>query len=215
MKKLFLFLNSIMAGILIGIGAIAFLSIENRVTGAIFFCLGLFTILMNGYHLYTGRVAYVFERPPSYIIDILLIWLGNLAGTWLCGTVAINTRLVALSERAIALTETKLNDNLFSIFLLAIFCNMMIVIAVESYTRNSHEVGKYLGLVLGVAGFIVCGFEHCIANMAYFTIAGAWDNSIGAGNVWVYLLVMTVGNAVGGVIIPGVRQLTKKYAPDA
>jgi len=211
MKKLFLFLYSIMGGLLIGIGAIAFLSIENKVVGAIFFSLGLFTIVTNGYNLFTGKVSYIFEREPAYLIDVVLIWLGNFVGTFICGSLVRATRVgPALAERAVVMTETKLGDSLLSIFILAIFCNILIVVAVESYTRNPHEFGKYLGLVMAIAAFIICGYEHVVANMAYFTIAGAWDNSVGAGNIWVYLLVMTLGNAVGGVIIPVCRQLREK-----
>ena len=211
MKKLFVFLYSVMGGLLIGIGAIAYLSIENKVVGAIFFSLGLFTIVTNGYNLFTGKVSYIFEREPAYLIDVVLIWLGNFVGTFICGSLALTTRIgPALAERAITMTETKLNDDLLSIFILAIFCNILIVVAVESYTRNPHEFGKYIGLAMAIAAFIICGYEHVVANMAYFTIARAWDNSIGAGNIWVYLLVMTLGNTVGGVIIPVCRQLKEK-----
>ena len=48
--------------------------------------------------------------------------------------------------------------------------------------------------------FILCGFEHCVANMYYFSIAGAWSmKTLG------YVLVMTLGNSVGGVLIPLLR----------
>ena len=42
----------------------------------------------------------------------------------------------ALAEKAAGLCETKLGDGLGSIFLLAVFCNMMIYIAVEGFNRN-------------------------------------------------------------------------------
>jgi len=57
--------------------------------------------------------------------------------------------------------------------------------------------------------FILSGYEHCIANMFYFTIAKAWSlNTVG------YLAVMTLGNAVGGMFIPFVRKgfITEKKA---
>ena len=48
--------------------------------------------------------------------------------------------------------------------------------------------------------FILCGFEHCVANMYYFSVAGMWS-----GKALVYLLVMTLGNSVGGILFPLVR----------
>ena len=68
-----------------------------------------------------------------------------------------------------------------------------------------HELGKYLGLFLGVAVFILCGFEHCVANMYYFTVAGCWD-----GNTVVRLAVMSIGNLAGGVATPLARRLYRR-----
>lgn len=72
----------------------------------------------------------------------------------------------------------------------------------EGFNRNSHELGKYLSLFFGVMVFILCGFEHCVANMYYFSVAGMWS-----GKTLLYLLVMTLGNAVGGVVFPVIRRV--------
>ena len=50
--------------------------------------------------------------------------------------------------------------------------------------------------------FILCGFEHCVANMFYFSVANAWS-----GKTVLYLLVMTLGNSCGGLILPLCRKL--------
>ena len=115
------------------------------------------------------------------------------------------TRLAALDERARAICELKLSEPLLGAFLLAVFCNVMIYIGVEGYRSNPHELGKYLALFFGVCVFILCGFEHCVANMYYFTMGGAWS-----GRAILYLLVMTLGNAVGGVIGPVTRKILTK-----
>ena len=80
----------------------------------------------------------------------------------------------------------------------------MIYIAVEGYKNIPHETGKYLAILFGVVVFILCGFEHCVANMYYFTIGNAWSwKAVG------YLLLMTAGNAAGGIAIPVLRKLAK------
>lgn len=201
MKRLKTFVYGILAGISIAIGGTVFLSVENKVTGALLFTVGLFAVCTFGFNLYTGKVCYVFERDRDYAIDLPVIWLGNLCGTWLTAFVESGTRAgAALAEKARALCEVKLNDSLLSIFILAALCNILIFIAVDGYNKNPHELGKYLSLFFGVAVFILCGFEHCVANMYYFSIAGVWSmNTLG------YVLVMTLGNSAGGVLIPLLR----------
>jgi formate/nitrite transporter FocA (FNT family) len=76
---------------------------------------------------------------------------------------------------------------------------------VDGFYRNEKHVGKYIGLFLGVSVFIICGFEHCVANMFYFTAGGAWSLK-----TLLYVIIMTLGNSVGGVIIPLMRQLKAK-----
>ena len=211
MRRAWLFLSGILAGICIGLGGTVFLSLDNKVLGALFFTVGLFTICTRGLHLYTGKVCYVFEKDLSYALDLLPIWLGNLAGTWLLATAVRATRIApALIEKAQGLCETKLGDGLGSIFLLAVFCNALIYIAVDGYNKNPHEVGKYLALLFGVMVFILSGFEHCVANMYYFSVAGMWS-----GKALLYVLVMTLGNSVGGWIFPVARSWIAKSTKKA
>ena len=198
------FVSAVLAGIAIALGGTVFLSLENKVLGALFFTVGLFTVCTLGLNLFTGKVCYVFEQDRAYAAALPVIWLGNLAGAWLTAALEQLTRIGPnLRARALTLCETKLSDSLLSIFVLAMFCNILIYLAVDGYKNNPHEPGKYLALFFGVTVFILCGFEHCVANMYYFSAAGAWSlRTLG------YLLVMTLGNAAGGVLFP----LLRKYA---
>lgn len=201
MKRFQVFLSAVLAGVCIGLGGTVFLSLENRIAGAVLFTVGLFVICTTGLHLFTGKVCYVFQRDVAYALDLPVIWLGNLVGTGVLAALERCTRIgPALSEKAAGLCGTKLGDGLLSVFLLAVFCNLLIYIAVEGFGKNPHELGKYLALFFGVVVFILCGFEHCVANMYYFSVAGAWS-----GKTVLYLLVMTLGNAVGGVVFPVLR----------
>lgn len=206
MKRLKTFVYGILAGVCIAIGGTAFLSVENKALGALLFTVGLFTICTFGFNLFTGKVCYVFERDKDYAIDLPVIWLGNLCGTWFTAFLESQTRAgQALAEKAQTLCQTKLGDSVLSIFILAVFCNILIFIAVDGYNKNPHELGKYLALLFGVTVFILCGFEHCVANMYYFSIAGMWSvKTLG------YVLIMTLGNAAGGVLIPLVRAFLQK-----
>ena len=202
--KLETFLKAIIAGLFISIGGTVFLCVESKILGALLFSVGLFAICTFKFNLFTGKVCYAIENKASYIIDLLIIWLGNFVGTFLTAKLLSFTRL-NIQEKAITMCNTKLNDNLISIFILSIFCNILIYLAVEGYKSNSHEIGKYLSILFGVVVFIMCGFEHCVANMYYFSIADVWSFK-----TLLYLLVMTLGNSVGGLLIPTIIKITKK-----
>lgn len=202
MSRIKLFVSGILAGVCIAIGGTVYLSLDNKVLGALFFTVGLFTICVFGLHLFTGKVCYVFEKDGRYALDLPIIWLGNFVGT--LGTAGLErlTRIGAsISEKAVALCDVKFNDSFLSIFILAVFCNILIYIAVEGYGKNPHEIGKYLSLFFGVMVFILCGFEHCIADMYYFSLAEAWTRP----TAWLYILGITFGNAAGGVLLPLLR----------
>lgn len=206
MKKLITFLYAALAGVAISIGGAVNLASDSKPVGAALFSVGLFAVCTLGLNLFTGKVCYVFDNPPAYAGDCALIWLGNLAGAVLAGQALRLTRLSGAVEKAADLSRAKLEDGPDSIFLLALFCNILIYFAVESYKNNPHQLGKYLGLFLGVAVFVAAGFEHCVANMFYFTAGGAWS----AHAAW-YMVLMTLGNAAGGVVFPLCAKLKRRY----
>lgn len=203
MKYARIFISAILAGICIGIGGTVYLSLDNKVIGALLFTIGLFVICTNGLHLFTGKVCYIFDNGKEYLASIPVIWLGNLAGTFCTATVLCMTRIGAgLTEKAAAICQTKLDDGIVSILILSFFCNILIYIAVDGYKNNPHEAGKYLALFFGVVVFILCGFEHCVANMFYFSAAHVWS-----AHTLFYLLIMTLGNGLGGVFVPLIKKI--------
>lgn len=206
MKTISTFIHAILAGVSISIAATAYLSLDNKIAGALFFTIGLFIVCTFDLYLFTGKVGYIFENKPSYLLWIANVWCGNLVGSCLTGLAIRYTRLyAAIGEKAQHYAEIKLSDNLLSVFILAIFCNIMMVVVVDGYKHNQHEVGKYVGMFLGVGIFIVCGFEHCIANMFYITLSGQWSLK-----AVLFILICTIGNATGSVILPLARQYRNK-----
>jgi len=205
LKKLGSFLYSIFAGACIGIGGTIYLSLDNKIAGAIFFALGLFTICVNGFNLFTGKVPYLFENKPSYLGFLGSVWLGNLIGAGAVGYLVRATRIAGIAEKAVTLCTTKLNDNLLSIFILSFFCGILMFIAVDNYRNNPNDFGRYIGIFTCVPVFILCSFEHCVANMYYFSVANMWG-----GKTLLYMIVMTLGNGVGGVVFPVGRQMKRK-----
>lgn len=83
-------------------------------------------------------------------------------------------------------------------------CNILVCIAVWQALACNDGAGKVLLVWLPVSSFIVCGFEHCVANM-YFIPMGM---ALGADITWYQficnnLLPVTVGNILGGAGLVG------------
>ena len=188
--------RAILAGIMISIGGTIYLSLENKMLGAFLFSIGLFAICTNGYNLYTGKIGYVIENKIKYLLELLLTLLGNVIGTVSCGYLLSLSRIgTSLREKAQLICEIKLNDNLLSIFILAVFCGIIMYLAVDLY-KKLNDFGKYMGIFLGITVFILAGFEHCVANMYYFSAADMWS-----WKTVLYVLVMVLGNSIGSIIL--------------
>mgnify|MGYP000544379626 FL=1 len=62
-------------------------------------------------------------------------------------------------------------------FFRAVLCNFFVCLAVLCGIKLKSESGKFLMITICISGFVVSGFEHCIANMGIFyscILYGAW-----------------------------------------
>ena len=199
-------IKSILAGIMIGIGGTIYLSLDNKIVGSILVAIVLFIIVVYSFNLYTGKIGYLINNfNKKYIRELIITLIGNFIGTFFVGFILKYTRIYnMISEKAKTLADIKLNDTLISILILSFFCGILMYLAVNTY-KEVKDIGKYLAVFLGVIVFILCGFEHCIANMYYFSVSSTWSL-----NTLLYLLVMILGNSLGGILIPLCNKVIKK-----
>jgi len=208
-KVLSIFIKAVLAGFCIGVGGDVFLALlqVNKALGAILFTVGLFTICTHGFNLFTGKACYILDNKPAYLGTLAVIWVGNLVGTALMAGIIHLTRLSgSFAEAAQGLVAVKNADSLLSLFLLGALCNVLIYIAVDGYKSNPHEIGKYLALFLGVSVFILAGTEHSVADMFYYAVSGELFH----GDGLLRLVVISLGNVAGGLIIPALKLAAKK-----
>ena len=187
-----IFIKAVIAGICISIGGTVFLSVENTVAGAFLFSVGLFTVCFYQYNLFTGKVGYIPLQKDKlkYSYYLIVIWIGNLIGAFVSGMLVNMTRLT-VNERAAQICSVKLGDRPLSLFILAFFCGILMYIAVEAYKR-----GNFIGIFICVTVFICSGFEHCVADMFYFSAANVWSLK-----TLLYTVVMSLGNAAGSILM--------------
>ena len=193
---------SIYSGLCIGLGGTVYLACDNKVLGSFLFGLGLFTILNFGFNLFTGKVGYFVKNKPCYWGFLGIVWLGNFIGTFLFARMIALTRYgAALQAKASALCLVKDGDSIASLLILGIFCGMLMFIAADGFKSIENQIGKVVVVFLPVMVFILSGFEHCIADMFYFSLAGDISSLMLKS-----LLVITVGNSIGGGLIPLARR---------
>ena len=195
-KNLRALLRGIIAGVMISLGGCIYLVLENKMLGAFLFSIGLFSICVNGYNLYTGKIGYVIDNEPKYLLELLFTLIGNLLGTVACGYLLFLSRIGdKLRNAAISICTIKLNDNLLSIYILSIFCGIIMYLAVDMY-KKVDGFGRYVGIFMGITVFILAGFEHCVANMYYFSMANMWE-----WKTILYVIVMILGNTTGSILL--------------
>jgi formate/nitrite transporter FocA (FNT family) len=112
---------------------------------------------------------------------------------------------IDIFEKAVTITNIKLNDSWYSILILSFFCGILIYLGVDVYRHSQNNVSKVLAIILCVYTFIASGYEHCIANMFYIS----FSKLLSLHSV-IYILIMVLGNSLGGLLIPSLKKLIKE-----
>lgn len=200
MNKKKCMIDAVLAGIAIAIGGTVYLSCDNKYIGTFLFGFGLFTIVTFKLALYTGKIGYVPEKDRRYSAEVIVTLVGNLIGTFISAYILRFTKIYeAVLGKAEKIVTSKLEGTFVSCFILAVFCGMLMYIAVESNRiskQNNDNVSAVLGIFLPVAVFILAGFNHSIADMFYISLGKITADKC------VYLITVIVGNACGGMFIP-------------
>ena len=149
-EKICTLILAVLAGGAIGIGGCVFLSLDDKVIGALIFTIGLYAICLHGLNLYTGKVGYLVNQPLPYCLDLVIIWVGNLAGTFLAAVGMQATRIASISEKAAEMCKIKLNDSLMSVFVLGIFCGFLMFVAVDGYRSTKNPVILFMGVTMKI-----------------------------------------------------------------
>lgn len=188
MNRIRYIVSSICAGIAISVGCIAYLTSGS----AWAFPIGLFTVCAFGLNLFTGNVCFAKLKD---IPNLLICLVFNILSAFGTGFI-VGYCKPALVENAKNMIIIKYTEGYLSLVALAILCNMLIFVAVGLYhSENLLSVVRLFGLYFATAIFVLCGFEHCIANAFYFGLAR--DISMQS---MTYLIINIVFNAVGGIL---------------
>lgn len=187
------FRESLCAGILITIGGTVFLSCENKTVGAVLFSVALLCICYKSYYLFTGKIGYIVEQHTKQdFLNLDVGLFGNLAATFLLGML-LRTVLPNIGEKAAELCLAKLAQLPLYTFIRGFFCGILMYLAVSIY----KEKNSVLGILFCVPVFILCGFEHSIADMFYLGASGIFSVKI-----ILFTALVVAGNTFGAIVLP-------------
>ncbi|SFA68989.1 formate/nitrite transporter [Acetitomaculum ruminis DSM 5522] len=234
-----MFLLAFMAGAFIAFGGISSttaavsipLASVAKLVGAMIFPGGLAMVLIAGSELFTGNnliIIPVLNKDTTAgkcLMNWLVVWLGNLVGGVAVAGLCVASGQVSLFNGALATSVIstavgKCSLSFGQAFLRGIGCNFLVCIAVWMSFAAKDVVGKIAAIYLPITIFVLCGFEHSVANMYYIsaglfckanetfaaaaTEAGVDMTNLTVGNFFgANLLPVTLGNIVGGAIFVG------------
>lgn len=173
--------QSVLSGVLIGIGDIINVSAGNKYIGALLFSFALMTIIHHELPLYTGKIGFIREYK---IITLLQILVFNLIGA------VIPVAMLLFSKREVQgmmqkVAVVKASYGFLELFLLGALCGVLMLIAVYS----KREIITIFCIMI----FILSGFEHCIAAFPYFVLNFSVINCL-------KFLCIVAGNSVGSIL---------------
>ena len=185
------FLRSVMAGFFIVVAMIFSNVVGNvfqgsdpawgKLLGGIVFAIAVLLIVFIGAELFTGNnlvMAFgAFDKKVSWT-QVGKVWLVSYIGNFV-GCLILSV-----------------------IFVRAILCNFFVCLAVACGMKCKNEVAKFFMIILCISGFVVAGFEHCIANMATFVTAALLvPGGISLTAALKSMVIVTIGNMIGGGLL--------------
>ncbi len=235
------FLLGILAGAFIALGGLgsqiasctAADPSSARLISSVVFPIGLFMVLVGGAELFTGNCLITIPvlsgkaRLSGMLKNWVIVYLGNMVGGFPIALIAATSHSYsfaghALAENVVATAVTKAGITFSDGLLRGILCNVLVCMAVWCSFAADELAGKVFALWLPVMLFIICGFEHCVANM-YFIPAGMLTSAIYGipaeglslfGYFVTNLIPVTLGNIIGGGVCVGAMYYViylKKY----
>jgi formate/nitrite transporter len=230
-------LLGVLAGVLIALAAAtsntAVHDLANvglaRTLAGLLFPFGLVMVILSGSELFTGSCLISISvlarrvRLSRMLKNWLLVYVGNFIGSIVVAAACVyfgqlNYSGGALAAYTIKAAAAKCALGFGDAVVLGIFCNLLVCLGVFMALSAKDTAGRAIGAYLPVAVFVICGFEHSVANM-YYIPAGLFAARIPAyaakaselglftdGLTWynffiANLLPVTIGNIIGGVAL--------------
>ena len=218
-EKFGYFAASMMAGVYVGLCMITILvmagMLDNfagvKILQGISFAAALSLVVFAGAELFTGNVfvmtagvALKEVKPKDAIGLCVYCYIGNLVGSILIAALFLGTGYLQgpLLEAAHEAMVAKTDPTFWELLIRGVLCNLLVCAGVWCMYRLQSESSKLIMIFWCIYLFVVCGFEHSIANMTLFSLESMSGVSWSAfGQMTTNLAAVTVGNIMGGMAL--------------
>lgn len=206
-------LLSFMAGAYIALGAQGFIvAYGSPFIRAAVFPVGLMLIVLVGGELFTGNCLMTFGLMQKeitfkdYMITLIQVLIGNLLGALFIVFVLYFGGVYnkpEMAETIIGIAKAKTSLTFVQVLMRGILCNILVALGVWFATTSKDTTGKLLGCWFPVMLFVLCGYEHVVANMFYLPMGAVLDSSVTMSKIIANFIPATLGNYIGGgLVIP-------------
>ena len=215
------FVLGIMAGMFISLGGMIAISaschktgVESAIIKGLVFPLGLILVVLCGSELFTGNCLLFAPflnkdiTAKGMVKNLVFTYLGNIVGSVAVALLVVYSGSLTSSavDMTVAIANSKSAMNFGEVIIRGILCNILVCIAVWASMAGKTPASKILGLYLPIFAFVVLGYEHCVANMYYFSAgifaSAKYDVTSTMTVVGVLvnnMLPATIGNLIGGM----------------
>lgn len=186
--------KAILAGMVIAIASLLYVSVENPIIGAIIFSFGLLTVFELQLNLFTGKAV---DYDKYSFFDFIVFLFGNISGCIIISLFAWSyTKADYIYKASNFLCDKKFNNNFIVLFFSAILCGLLMGLAVRVNQNSNNQIAKTFIIIMCVAIFILIGGEHCIADISYVLFSRKITIDI-----LIKILFLIFGNFIGSMII--------------
>jgi len=230
----------ILAGMFIALGGVASQTASHAITnvslakiaaGAVF-PIGLLMIVLVGGELFTGNCLMIMAtmdkqiRFRRFMRNLIGVFFANTIGALLIAILVyfsgnLDLSGGALGGYAISVAVEKVSHTTIRGIASGFLCNIFVCMAVLKGAAAKEVAGKIQATWFPIFAFVICGFEHIVANM-YFIPIGLFAKSnplyvqqaeavygvtadrlatLTADNVLNNFVPVTIGNLLGGIFI--------------
>ena len=149
-----------------------------RVVAGTIFPVGLMLVVFTGSELFTGNCLMIIPtlekkiKPVSMIKNLVTVYISNFVGAMIIDLLIffsgqLNYSNCGLGAFTIKVALAKTTINPATAIVSGILCNILVCLAIVMATGATDAIGKFFGVFFPICAVVVCGFEHCVANMFY------------------------------------------------
>ena len=159
----------------------------GKLLGACVFPAGMSMVLVAGSELFTGNnliILSVLQKKVKVLAMLknwLFVFIGNFLGASFVAVLVVYGHTPdlfdnRLAERVIAGGLSRVQQTFPEAFIRGVLCNILVCIAVWASFAAKKVSGKILMSFWPVMIFVLCGFEHSIADI-YFGVAALFTSA--------------------------------------